>query len=95
MSNIKEKAKNFWEEHKVDIIWMTSGAAIAIGAGVIAYKSYCGGFLDGGAYGCQLMIDWLDKTFPGESHARELYDRYAKEHPDQIVHRKGFGKWSK
>lgn len=70
MSNIKEKAKNFWEDHKVDIIWMTSGAVIAIGAGVIAYKSYRDGFIDGGACGCHIMMDWLDNTFPGESHAR-------------------------
>ena len=94
MSNIKEKAKNYWEEHKVDIIAIGSGAAIVIGAGLIAYKSYCNGFVDGGMTGCQLAFDWLDKTFPGESHARELYERYAKEHPEEIVHRTGFGKWS-
>lgn len=94
MSNIKEKAKNYWEEHKFDIITIGTGAGIIIGAGVLAYKSYCSGFLDGGMTGADLMIDWLDKTFPGESHARELYERYAKEHPDQIVHRKGFGRWS-
>ena len=94
MSNIKEKAKNYWKEHKYDIITIGTGAAIVIGAGVVAYKSYCNGFIDGGMTGFHLGLDWLDKNFPEESHARELYERYAKEHPDQIVHRKGFGKWS-
>ena len=93
MSNIKEKAKNYWEDHKVDII-VCGAATTVIGIGLIASKLYRNGFIDGGMYGCHIMMDWLDKTFPGESHARELYERYAKEHPDQIIHRKGFGKWS-
>ena len=94
MSNIKEKAKNYWKEHKVDIIAIGTGTAVAIGAGVIAYKSYVAGFVDGGMTGFDLTLDWLDKNFPDESHARELYEGYKKEHPDKIVYRKGFGKWS-
>ncbi len=94
MCNIKEKAKNYWEEHKVGII-VSGVATVVVGGGLIAFKSYANGFIDGGMVGYHLAIDWLDKTFPGESHARELYERYAKEHPEEIVHRTGFGKWSK
>ena len=94
MCNIKEKAKNYWEENKVDII---VGGAVTVAAGIllIARKSYCNGFVDGGMVGYHLAFDWLDENFPGESHARELFERYAKEHPEEIVHRTGFGKWSK
>ena len=88
MSNIKEKAKNFWEGNKIKLI--ASGVAVAvIGIGAIVYnKAYYKGFLNGGAIGGYVMIDFLDKTFPEESHAMELFERYAKEHPDKIVYRK-------
>lgn len=94
MSNIKEKAKNYWEENKVKIIAVGGAAVVTLGAGFIAYKSYKDGFIDGGIIGGYVMIDWLDKTFPEESKARELVDRYIKEHPEKIVRRKGLGKWS-
>lgn len=87
MANIKEKAKNFWEENKTYIIAIGGASIVTIGAGIIAHKSYANGFMDGGFVGANIMIDWLDKTFPGESNARELFERYAKEHPDEIVHR--------
>lgn len=88
MSNIKEKAKNFIGENKIKLI--ASGAAVAvIGIGAIVYsKAYYKGFLNGGAVGGYVMIDFLDKTFPEESHAMELFERYAKEHPDKIAYRK-------
>lgn len=88
MSNIKEKAMNFIGENKIKLI--ASGAAVAvIGIGAIVYnKAYYKGFLNGGAIGGYVMIDFLDKTFPEESHAMELFERYAKEHPDKIAYRK-------
>lgn len=93
MCNITEKAKNYWEENKIRIIAISAGIAV-IGVGVIARKAYVKGFVDGGMVGVVIGADWLDKTFPEESHACELIERYAKEHPEEIVHRTGFGKWS-
>lgn len=88
MSTIKEKAKNFLEGNKIKLI--VSGVAVtAIGIGTIVYnKAYYKGFLNGGAIGGYVMIDFLDKTFPEESHAMELFERYAREHPNEIVYRK-------
>lgn len=92
MANIKEKAKNFWENHKTDICVVGSIAAVSIGAGVLAYKAYMGGFNYGVMAGFNATLDWLDKTFPEESKARELYEAWAKEHPDQLVWVKPSGK---
>lgn len=91
---LKEKAKNFWERHKNAIIIGGIGSIVIVGAGVMSYKSYMDGFVDGGITGYHLCLKWLDETFPGESNARELFERYKVEHPDQIVYRKGPGKWS-
>lgn len=94
MSDIKEKAKNLWENHKADIIAFGSIVVVSIGSGAIIYKAYKDGFVDGGMTGFHLTLDWLDKNFPGESNARELWERYKIENPDKIVYRKGPGKWS-
>ena len=95
MDNFKSKVKNFWEDHKVDIIAVGTGVAGCLVVGYMVRKSYIAGFVDGGMFGVELGFDWLDKTYPGESRARELYERYMLEHPDEVVHRTGFGKWSK
>lgn len=94
MGKFKDKAKKFWEENKGEIIAFGVTVAAVSGAGFIASKSYQAGFVDGGMTGVQVGAKWLDNTFPGESNACELLDRYARENPDQIVHRKGPGKWS-
>ena len=94
MSNIKAKAKNLWENHKKAIIVTGISGLAGIGIGAIVHKSYINGFIDGGMCGYHLCIKWLDETFPGESNANELFERYKVEHPDQMVYRKGPGKWS-
>ena len=66
MCNITEKAKNYWEEHKFDIITIGTGAAVVIGAGLAMYKAYNAGFIDGAMTGFDISLDWLDKTFPEE-----------------------------
>lgn len=88
MANIKEKAKNYWEEHKSDIVFYGSVTVLTVEAIYVAWRSYKKGFIDGGVVGGYVMLDWLEKTFPGESNARELFERYVKEHPDEIVHHK-------
>lgn len=94
MGKFKDKAKKFWEENKGEIIAFGVTVGAIAGAGLIASKSYQAGFVDGGMTGAYVGAAWLDKTYPGESNAVELWNRYANEHPDQIVHRKGPGKWS-
>ena len=95
MANFKSKAKKFWEENKGSVIGSTVAVAVAVaGVCLIANKSYRAGLVDGGAVGWNLAVDWLDKTFPEESNARELYETWAKANPDQMVSRKGPGKWS-
>ena len=94
MGKFKDKAKKFWEEHKAEIIAFGATVAAVAGAGFIASKSYQAGFIDGGMTGVQVGAKWLDDTFPGESNACELFERYANEHPEEIVKRKGPGKWS-
>ena len=93
MLNVKEKAKKFWEEHEKEII---VGSVIGVGVlfGVTNYKSYKAGFIDGGMCGFHMTLDWLDKTFPEESKANELYALYRKTHPENIVYQKGLGKWT-
>lgn len=92
MANIKEKVKNFWENHKTDICVVGGIAAVSIGAGVWAYKAYMGGFNWGAANGFHNAIDWLDEHFPEEIKAREFVEAWMKEHPDETVFVKPSGK---
>ena len=98
MANIEVKKENklkkFLEDHKAEIV--AAGFAVLSGAtiGLVARKSYKTGFIDGGAVGANVMVDWLEKTFPGESNANELLTRYKAEHPEDIVYYKRPGVWS-
>ena len=97
MSNIKEKANNFWEEHKSTIKKVGVGIGIGVGvivAGKVSKKIYVAGAMDGALVGFHLTLDWLDKTFPEESKARELYKLYAEAHPEEIAYREGFGNFT-
>ena len=96
MSNIKEKANNFWEEHKSTIKKVGVGIGIGVGvivAGKMSRKIYIYGAMDGITAGFHETLKWLDETFPDESQAQELYTLYAEAHADEIVYRKGFGKY--
>lgn len=94
MTNLKEKAKNFWKENKVRIV-VAGGTTIGIMViGGALSKAYRSGITDGAMIGFHATLDWLDKTFPEESKANELYEMYRITHPDKIVYRKGIGKWS-
>lgn len=88
MANIKEKVKNYWEEHKTDIIFYGSVTVLTVEAIIVAYRSYKKGFMDGAVTGTYVLMDWLEKTFPGESNAKELFERYMREHPDEVVNYK-------
>ena len=92
MANIKEKVKNFWEDHKVDIITVGGIATVSIGAGVYVYKCYMSGFRYGVAVGFNTALDWLDENFPAEFKARELYEAWVKENPESVVWVNNFGK---
>ena len=90
----ENKLKKFWENHTPEIIAVGISTAVVGGLYLVANAFYKAGIIDGGAVGYNLTIDWLDKTFPGESNARELVTRYTTEHPEEVVTRKGLGKWS-
>lgn len=97
MNKIKEKANNFWEEHKSTV--KKVGVGICIGAGVIVTgklvkSAYVGGVMDGTVLGFHAAMEWLDDNFPEESKAKELYKSFVEAHPDDIVYRIGFGKYS-
>ena len=94
MGKFKGKVKKFWGEHYPEIIAFGVTVGAIAGASLISQKSYQAGFVDGGMAGVHVGARWLDKTYPGESNAVELMNRYAKEHPEEIVHWKGPGKWS-
>ena len=94
MRNIKKKAEEFWEKHDATIIGIGTSVAVGTLVTVVAYKSYKAGFIDGGMIGFEETLRWLDETFPDESKAQELYEIYKKTHPENIVYRKGFGKWA-
>lgn len=92
MANIKEKVKNFWEEHKTDICVIGGIAIVSIGVGVWTYKSYMDGFRYGTANGFHLALDWFDGTFPEESRLNELWNAWVKEHPEETLWVKPSGK---
>lgn len=92
MANIKNKVKNFWEDHKKDILVVGGIAAASVGASVWAYKLYMGGFNYGVATGFNSTLDWLDQTFPEESKARELWEAYKQVHPEDVLYVTGTGK---
>lgn len=94
MADFKSKAKKFWNDHKTEIIVFGATFGAVIGAGFISRKSYEAGFIDGGMTGVKVGAQWLDEKFPGESNAVALMERYALEHPEEIVNHKGPGKWS-
>lgn len=90
---IKEKVKGFWKEHKKEIILGgVIGVATVAGAERIFKKGYVAGFVDGGAAGFNLSIDWFNKNFP-DTKLQELWDDYKKANPEEVVHRVGPGKW--
>lgn len=92
--NKKGSVKAFWKKNKSIVMPV---AAFAVGTACMylyGQKRYVQGFVDGGNVGFQLTLDWLDKTFPSESNANALYERFKAEHPDQIVRRLGPGKWA-
>ena len=94
-TNVKEKVKRFWENHKAEIICIGGLTAAVGGAGCYGFcKGYNAGIIDGGMYGFHVACSWLDETFPDESKAVELFERFKTEHPEEIVYRKGIGKWS-
>lgn len=95
MSKFKDKAKKFWEENAAAIIGIGAASIVSGIAYIVGSRtSYKNGFIDGYGYGACGMVDWLDRTFPGESNAKELYEGYIKTNPDKMVSHKGPGKWS-
>lgn len=94
-NKVKAKVKKFWEENKANIVLGGICGTVMTGAGVYIFtKGYTKGFVDGGMEGFHLTLNWLDKTFPEESKAVELYERFKETHPEEIVYKKGLGKWS-
>ena len=92
-TNLKEKVQNFWNEHDVAIVSIGIGIVGGLAVGCGMRKMYQAGFVDGGMCGFDLAIDFLSKEIP-ETNARQLYDGWMKAHPEEIVYRKGLGKWS-
>ena len=99
LNEVKEKAKNIWNEHELDIKIGACLTGFGIGAAIIGGliglgKGYEAGFIDGGCLGIPYGYKWLDEQFPGESKALELYESWMKAHPEDIVCRTGLGKWT-
>lgn len=84
MSNFKTKAKNFWENHKTDVIAVGAAAVAAIGVGVYTIHCYNSGYKYGAAAGFNAAFDWIDEHFPEQIKAKELWENYIKENPDKI-----------
>jgi hypothetical protein len=89
--NVKEKAKQVWEDHKGEFI--AAGAVVA-GVGYLAfgYKMYKAGYTDGWNYGFHGTIEWFEKHFP-EAGTKALYEAWMEANPDKLVSQKGLGKW--
>lgn len=94
MKDFKEKAKKFWKENKKEIVII--GVA-SICSGYCAARSYKDGYMKGTIDGCYVgfhaTLKWLEEHYP-ETKATELWENYKTTNPDQIVHRKGPGKWA-
>lgn len=83
--NFKQKAKEFYGNHKGAII----GAGIC--GTLVILKSYNmmtyrKGFMDGGAVGFGLTMNWFDENHG--TNLKEIFEKFAKEHPEQIVNYK-------
>ena len=80
--NFKEKAKEFYGKHKGAIIGAGIGGTLVI---LKSYNmmTYRKGFIDGGAVGFGLIMNWFDENFG--TNLKEIYEKFAKEHPEQIV----------
>lgn len=89
----RRKVREFWDNHKDTIALVTLGTAAAVVCGITYDKVYKCGVMDGAVIGANATVDFLDEKFPEESHARDLWNRYAEENPDKMVYRKGLGKW--
>lgn len=87
MAKLKEKAKRFLEKNKNAILFGI-GCGTATACGLYLTKVYCKGYMDGAFVGFHETINWFDKTFPEQSHCKELYEQYAKMYPEKIIYRK-------
>lgn len=89
MSNAIEKSKSFVKKHRTPLI--ISGilitASVICRATYVYYvnKSYVNWFIQGAVVGFQGSIDWFDSEF-SELNLRELYDSWAKAHPEEILY---------
>lgn len=80
--NFKQKAKEFYGNHKGAII----GAGICGTLVVLKFynmMTYRKGFMDGGVVSFNYTMDWFDENHG--TNLKEIYEKFAKEHPEQIL----------
>lgn len=80
--NFKERAKEFYENNK-GVILLAGGTTAFVLMNLYGVKKYANGFMDGGAAGFFITMDYFDKNHG--TNLKQIYEEFAKEHPEKMV----------
>ena len=81
MKNIKEKAKNIWDDHFEDIMNFGVATGLVLITGLCMHYAYKDGLKHGLVIGGLSTMISLDDKYPEEANCTKLFMRYINENP--------------